>query len=68
MDINILIPYFAQWAILGAIIFVVLPVFKWKSQSTRRLYIFVGGPFVWVLWGVVLLGVRCGIPMEYWKR
>lgn len=66
MDIDSLITYIAQWAAFGAIIMVVLPKFKWKSQLTRRLYIFAAGPFVWLAWGIVLFGVRIGIPIEYW--
>ena len=62
------ITYIAQWAVLGAIMCGLLPKFKWKRELTRRLYIFACGPFVWLVWGMVLLGTRFGIPMEYWKR
>ena len=65
--IDPIITYIAQWAVFGAILMVVLPKFKWKSQLTRRLYIFFAGPFVWVCWGMVLLGNKFGIPMDYWE-
>lgn len=65
--IDPIITYIAQWAVLGVIIMVVLPKFKWKNQLTRRLYIFFAGPFVWACWGMVLLGDKFGIPMDHWK-
>ena len=62
------ITYFAQWAVIGAILMVVIPKIKWKRQLTRRLFIFAAGPFVWMVWGIVLLSTKFGMSIDDWTR
>ncbi len=61
------ITYFAQWAVVGAIACYVIPKIQWKRELSRRLFIFACGPFIWVVWGMLLIGERFGIPMDSWK-
>lgn len=64
---NDFITYFAPWAVTGAMACVIIPRIRWKTQWKRQLFLFACGPFVWFVLFLTTVGVKFGIPIEYWR-